>query len=193
MATYRDKAAVLIDGGYLDKILQDFGNLRIYYDAFSDKLCHESGPIYRLRTYYFNCLPFQSHRPTEEEKQRYADAQRFIYTLNRLPRFQVRLGKLQRIPDPTKPEGFDYKQKRIDVLLSVDLVRLSTERQIQKAILVTGDSDFVPSVEVAKNCGVEVWLWHGITGSTRVHDELLGVCDECRVLTRSFFDDLIRP
>lgn len=182
----------MIDGGYLDKLLQDHGNLRIYYDRFSDKLCRESGLVYRLRTYYYNCLPFQSHEPTDEEKRRYGDAQRFIYTLERLPRFQIRLGKLQRIPDPTKPSGYDYKQKRIDVLFSVDLVRLSTQRQIQKAILVTGDSDYVPAVEVAKDCGVEIWVWHGDTVNTRIHDELIGACDECRVIARSFFDDLIR-
>lgn len=187
----KDKAAVLLDGGFFDKLLQEYGNLRIKYDEFSEKLCRESGDVYRLRTYYYNCLPFQSSTPTDEERKRLGDAQRFYYTLERLPKFQVRLGKLQRVRDSTEPSVYKYNQKRVDVMLSVDLVRLSTQKQIQKAILVTTDSDFVPAVQVSRNSGVEVWVWHG-EGRLRAHDELIGECDECRVLRSDFFDDILR-
>lgn len=76
-------------------------------------------------------------------------------------------------------------------MFSVDLVRLSTQRQIQKAILVTTDSDFVPAVRVSRDNGVEVWVWHG-EDKLRAHDELIGECDECRILRRDFFDDILR-
>jgi uncharacterized LabA/DUF88 family protein len=186
-----DKAAVLIDGGYLDKALSEIG-IRILFDKFSDKLCQESGEAYRLRTLYYNCLPYQSDPPTEDEKRRYQDAQRFTYALSRLPRFQVRLGKLQKIQDPTSPDGFEYRQKRVDVLFAVDLVRMSTERQIQKAILVTGDSDVVPAVDVARDRGVEVWLWYCDSSGSRVHDELITACDERRKITRDLCREVSR-
>lgn len=186
----RDRAAVFIDGGYLKMLLRDYGEPLIDYVAFTDELCRFSGGAYRLRTYFYDCLPYQSSPPTEEEKQRYIQAQKFIYTLQRKPRFQVRLGRLQKIPDPNTLSGFNFTQKRIDVLLTVDLVRMSTEKQIQKAILVTGDSDFVPAVSAARDKGVEIWVWFGRTQHSTIHDELLGECDECRELTFEFINSI---
>jgi uncharacterized LabA/DUF88 family protein len=62
----------------------------------------------------------------------------------------------------------------VDVLLSVDLVRLSTGGQISHAALVAGDSDFVPAVQAARNAGVSMWLFHG----ERYHNELWKLADE---------------
>jgi len=65
------------------------------------------------------------------------------------PRFEIRLGKFQQI-------GLDPpKQKRIDVLLSVDLVRMSWDHQIDSAIIISGDSDFVPAIKAAKDAGAK--------------------------------------
>ena len=64
--------------------------------------------------------------------------------------FQIycaRKGRLQKIVAGSK---VIFKQKMVDVLLSVDLVRLSWSKQIQAAILVAGDSDYVPAVEAAE-------------------------------------------
>ncbi len=96
---------------------------------------------------------------------------KFIYNLERLNRFVIRLGRLQYI------EG-EYRQKMIDVLLSVDLVRLSWRRDIQKAILITGDSDFVPAINEAKDAGVIVGVFYGNHEAIRIHDELYKLADE---------------
>ena len=62
-----DRAAVFIDGAYLTKILDvDFGKPKIDLAGFSDILC---GNYERLRTYYYNCMPYQSCPPTEDERQ----------------------------------------------------------------------------------------------------------------------------
>jgi len=102
----------------------------------------------------------------------------FVFTLRRLPRFEVRLGKLSKIGD-------SFIQKRVDILMAVDLVRLSWGKQISKAILVTGDSDFVPAIEAAKDAGVLVQLFYS---SSSIHDELLSVVDERIIID----DDLIK-
>src|SRR5207302_9291481 len=129
------RCAVLIDGGYLDKVqAEDFGNTRVDIGRFGDEL---AGAMERLRTYYYHCMPFQSTTPTPEERTRYAAMDSFIFNLKKLPRFQFRQGKLQRI-------GGQYKQKRVDIMMAVDLVRMSSEHQIEKAIIITGDSDLVP-------------------------------------------------
>lgn len=75
--------------------------------------------------------------------------QRFCDSLNRLPRFEVRLGRLAR-RGPDKHNQYHFEQKMVDVLLSIDLVALSTKGRITDVILVAGDSDFVPAIEVAK-------------------------------------------
>jgi uncharacterized LabA/DUF88 family protein len=56
------------------------------------------------------------------------------------------------------------------------MVSLALTRQITKAILLAGDSDFMPAVEVVKQNGVLVELWHGPKDT--VHDELWRACDD---------------
>ena len=80
----------------------------------------------------------------------------------------MRLGKLGW-------SGGELVQKRVDILLAVDLVRLSWSKQIGKAVLITGDSDFVPAILAAKDAGVLVELYYS---QMSVHDELLAAVDE---------------
>jgi len=183
-----DRASVFIDHGYLQKLLEDYGRPRMDYLDFSNKLCE--GQVLRFRTLLYDCMPYQSNPPTVQEKEFYAGKQKFFTALNRMPRFEVRFGKLQKIPNLTSPSGFTLVQKRIDVLMSVDIVRMSIGRQIVRAILVTGDSDLVPAVMCAKEAGVEVYVWYGRTENCSVHDELLQACDECRELTRPFINSV---
>ena len=180
------RGAVFIDGGYFQKVLQYvFNSPRVDFEVFSDKIC---GDCERLRTYYYYCMPYQSDPPTEIERERYAKADKFIFSLGRLNRFEVRLGKLIYIPSSQ-----EYTQKRVDVLLSVDLVRMSWDHQIEKAVLVTGDSDFVPAIQAAKDAGVLTVLYY-----SRAHpqvsalDELLYACDERIEITQRLINSCIR-
>ncbi|MFQ5911402.1 MAG: NYN domain-containing protein, partial [Thermoplasmata archaeon] len=167
-----------IDGGYPAKVLKNsFRERRIDYLKLSEKLCEDSE---RLRTYYYNCMPHQSHPPTRKETERFAKADRFLFTLRRLPRFEVRLGKLSRI-------GAQFVQERVDILLAVDLVRMSWDKQIQTAVLLTGDSDFVPAVQAAKDAGVLTQLFYS---KSAVHDELLDMCDDCFEITTDLIDEV---
>jgi len=97
---------------------------------------------------------------------------KFVYTLRKLPRFEVKLGRLGCV-------GGEFVQKRVDIALAVDLVRLSCERIIGKAVVVTGDSDFVPAIEAAKDAGVLMVLYYS---PSSIHDELLSAVDECRII-----------
>ena len=138
-----------------------------------------------LRAYYYHCLPYQSNPPTPTEQALFAKKQKFFAALDRLPRFEVRYGRLERRGPDTSGQ-YRYEQKLIDVLLSVDLVRLSATRQITHAALVAGDSDFCPAVNVAKMDGVSVWLFHG----QNPHRELWRMADE-RVLIDTNFASAI--
>ena len=175
-----DRAAVFIDGGYFDKVLEGLGRLRVDYRTFSDKV---AGGTERLRTYYYHCMPYQSNPPTLEERQRHSSMDRFVHLLRLLPRFEVRLGRLQFI-------NGEFRQKGVDVLLSMDLVELAATGQIAKAVLVTGDSDFAPAARRARDKGVLVQLFY--SPATYVHTELLQSCDDRTPLDKGFFDDCLR-
>jgi uncharacterized LabA/DUF88 family protein len=176
-----ERAAVFIDGGYFDKVLSSLGRVRPDYLRFSDKVCCGAE---RFRTYYYHCMPHQSNPPTEEERNRYAAMDHFVHSLRRLTRFEVCLGRLQHI-------NGEYRQKGIDTLLSIDIVELAATGQIGKAILVSGDSDFVPAIKRAKAKGVIVELFY--SPATYLHTELFEACDDRVELNSEFFADLIRP
>lgn len=175
-----DRAAIFIDAGYFSKLLRDNNRPKIDYQKLSDMLC-ERVKAERFRTYYYDCMPYQSNPPTSEERERYSSMDRFIHHLKRLDRFEIRLGRLQFI------DG-GFKQKGVDVLLSIDVTKLSWRGTIQKAILITGDSDFVPAVKEAKEAGVIVSGCYGQTKSTFIHDELYNLCDDRICLDKKFLD-----
>ena len=107
---------------------------------------------------------------------------KFIYTIKKLPRFEVRLGRLGCV-------GGEFIQKRVDISLAVDLVRLGCARVIGKAVIVTGDSDFLPAIEAAKDMGVLTVLYYS---KTSVHDELLAAVDEGFAIDESLIERVKR-
>ena len=98
--------------------------------------------------------------------------------LRRLPRFEVKLGKLQII-------GNQFKQKMIDVLMSLDIATMSYENQIQHAVIIAGDSDFIPAIKKAKDYGVITHLYYH---SSSAHNELLDEVDELHEIKEEFID-----
>ena len=67
------------------------------------------------------------------------------------------------------------ENERVDVLLSVDMVRHSAAGHIQHAIIVAGDSDFIPAIEATKESGATVTMWYGDESS--IHKDLLSLAD----------------
>jgi uncharacterized LabA/DUF88 family protein len=174
-----DRCAIFVDGAYVDKLFQNhLGGVRVDHAKLVQ---HFSVGCDVLRTYYYHCLPYQSSPPTPEERERFSSAEKFVAALCRLPRFQVRLGKLE-YRGKRQDGSAIFAQKRVDILLGVDMVELSATRQINRAVLVAGDSDFLPAIEVVKRQGVLTVLWHGPRGGhgrpSTCHNDLWGICDE---------------
>jgi len=82
-----------------------------------------------------------------------------------------------------------FEQKGVDVLLSVDLVKLSSSNKIDKAVLVSGDSDFVPAVRASKDAGVMVELFY--SKGQNISNELYQICDDRFVITQDMIDKCI--
>jgi len=162
-----ERGAIFIDGGYLNRVLKNyFREPKVDYLKLCNKICSDLG-LDRLRTYFYHCLPI-IRKSNEEDLKRQAGMQRFLTNLKRLPRFEVKLGRLQLI-------GSQFKQKMIDVLMSLDITNMSYENQIQHVILIAGDSDFVPAVKRAKDYGIITHLYYH---PSSVHNEILDEIDE---------------
>lgn len=185
-----DKADVFIDGGYFAKVRENLGVYNVNFAMFSDLLCADSN-MQRLFTFYYDCPPFQSNPPTATERIRKANFDRFERSLHFLPRFQVRLGKLSRTDILCTQCGariVKYKQKRVDNLLTVDLTRAIWKDNINKAILVTGDSDFVPAVDEANRAHILTHVYYLNSPNTVIHDELYSACSERTEITRQLLE-----
>ena len=79
----------------------------------------------------------------------------------------------QLLPDDLKP---NIKQKRVDMMIGLDIAWLASRRLVERLILVTADTDFIPAMKFARREGVQVVLAplsDGINAQLRVHaDEI---------------------
>jgi len=166
--------AIFIDGGYLRALLKRYNNFSLDYLKLSNRITDLLNAE-RLRTYYYDCLPILK----EENKAHYHNKKKFITKLMQLPRFEVKLGELQLI-------GNVYKKKKTDVMMYLDIAKKCFERQIHYAVLIAGDSDFVPSVEEAKNYGAVVYLF---ADKNSLSKELFDKIDEFHFLNKKFLED----
>lgn len=173
-----EKVAIFIDGGYLNRVLKEcFDEQDIDYGKLSSIICKKINAEI-LRTYFYHCMPL-IRNGNKKDEEKHIGMQKFITKLKRLPRYEVKLGRLQFI-------GGQFKQKMVDVLMSLDITKMSYDRQIQHAALIAGDSDFVPAIKAAKNNGAIVHLfYHPLT----VHNELLDEIDELHPITKEFIND----
>ena len=179
-----NRVAIFIDGAYLDYLLiEEISGARIDYGTLSKQM---AGDAEILRTYYYHCLPYQDNPPTQEQSTRYASKRQFFDILDKLPRYTVRYGRL--VKRGTDDQGNTrYEQKRVDILLGVDMVQLAAKQSIQEAILLAGDSDFIPAVAAVKSEGVLVRLFHG----QRPHYDLWQEVDERTRITEDFIDSIL--
>jgi len=180
---------VFIDGGYFQKVLEkDFNSPKIDFATIGPCLAQDFEPL--LRTYYYNCTPYQSPKPTDRERQLVRNADRFYYALRKLPSLEVRLGRLAFRGISSETSEPIFEQKRVDVQLAVDLLTLAFSRQIATAVVVAGDSDFIPAFEAAKNQAVRIVLFHG--RKNPAHRELVNAADHAVEFTDAFIREVTR-
>ncbi len=176
-----EKSAIFIDAGYLNQIIKAyFNNTNVDFENLSKRLA-ELTKTEVLRTYYYHCKPYV-RKGNVEDQDRMNKMEKFLNRLKRIPRYQVRLGRLIKV-------GNSFKQKMVDVHLSLDLVDMCFEKQIDHAIILGGDSDFVPAIERAKRAGAIIHLFYH---PDCVHNLLLDHCDELYEINDDFIKEINR-
>lgn len=72
------------------------------------------------------------------------------------------------------------QQKGVDMRIGLDIASLSFKKQVDKIILIAGDSDFVPAAKLARREGIDFVLdplGNNIKSSLALHIDGLRVCD----------------
>lgn len=179
---FPSRCAILLDAGYIEYITrQEFPNIQINYDKLVKEISANDS---LFRTFYYNCLPNLDFSTPEDEKNLYEGKLNFFEALKFLPRFEVRLGALSRYEDQDS-NALSFHQKRVDILMVVDMMQLALSKQIDHLIIATGDGDLIPAIQAVKQAGILVTLWHGsLRGKAAPNRELFQICDERYELSR---------
>jgi uncharacterized LabA/DUF88 family protein len=154
------------------------------------------------RTFYYDCPPIQTtvYNPITKQTEdigksaTFTRLKAFLKELTLKDKLALRLGRLnashiQYILKPRAQQALfegrktveqlvredlklDIGQKGVDMRLGLDLVSLALKRLVDQVVLITGDSDFVPAIKIARTEGVEVILdpmGHHITEDLQEH------------------------
>src|SRR5262249_31783109 len=131
------------------------------------------------RFYYYDCLhDIKKDGETEEGfKKRFEHQNAVFERIQSLPGFHVRLGNLSGV-------GKKIRQKKVDVLLAVEMLDHAFRKNMVAAFLLAGDGDFTPVAEAVIRLGTWVEVYYDPHGASK---ELYSTADQGIPLT---FNDL---
>ena len=177
-----DKAIVLMDGGYFDALnryLLDLRKKKLSFEKLSKKVCERVSVDHYL-TRFYHAYPYQDEVPTEEQKRKYQNAQKFFYTIDHTKDHEfVKVGRVRPVhfkcPN-CNSISISPKQKGADVGMALDFVDMVRRHVADVFILVTGDEDYTRAVEMARRELAKVFVYYvydpgyGIYGSVKLNE-----------------------
>ena len=140
------------------------------------------------RVFYYDCLPSSKkiYNPLLKKtvdlgkSEQYQWSNDFFSELKHQRKFAIRLGRLaddqaffnikpeitrklftgRMTLDSLKETDFalDIKQKGVDMRIGVDIASVTFKKQVDRIILISGDSDFVPAAKQARREGIDFIL-----------------------------------
>jgi uncharacterized LabA/DUF88 family protein len=166
------KVAVLIDGGHLRALALRSATR---YDAgFVEQLafrCLDADETL-FRALYYDCAPYVGtvRLPVSGDERRLEGGDAMLRHLAERDLFAVREGilkfrgfKPRRTPIPGQlltDDDFrpDFEQKGVDMRIGLDIANLANKKIVERIVLVTADTDFVPAMKYARIEGMQVVL-----------------------------------
>lgn len=164
------KSIIQIDGGHLRALAQ--GDTQQYTPAFIERFAQSLLLTDEevVRVLYYDCAPYQGtqRRPVSGTNQNFGKSDGWLRDLAQRDLFAVRLGILKwrgwkprnvlaqgaKITDQDfKP---DFEQKGVDLRIGLDIATYAMDRLVDRIILVTGDTDLIPAMKLARRCGVQI-------------------------------------
>lgn len=140
---------LFIDGGYLRKCLDVFRDL---FGTPTPEASLEFGRIKELcrarRAFYYDCLDDRERQgdAVEARERRIKEQEQFFGNIDTLSGFHVRLGSMS-------GQQKKARQKKVDVMLAVDMLTFGLSKNMTVATLLAGDADFVPIIEALVRAG----------------------------------------
>nr|DAT21224.1 MAG TPA: hypothetical protein [Caudoviricetes sp.] len=160
--------------------------LNYCYRHLSDKGARKAFELYRI--FYYDCPPMSRtiYHPFLKKNIDFRHTDLFVWMneflmgLTYRRKIALRLGMLSDTQakytldakvlnklcnkditvDDLKESDFrlDVKQKGVDMKIGVDIASLAYKQQVDKIILISGDSDFVPAAKLARREGIDFVL-----------------------------------
>lgn len=147
MSSKPERVMVFVDGSNLyHGLLKTIGKINIDLTKLAKKLC---GNRKLIRIYYYNA-------PLDRKKdpEKYKSQQKWFEKLRKTPNVSLILVKL--INRKRSSGEIEYFIKGDDIHIAVDMIKFAYNNAYDTAILVSGDGDFYPAVEVVKDRGKRV-------------------------------------
>lgn len=163
----QEKVAIFIDGANMFHA-SNYLKIKIDYKKLIEILRKDR---WLLRAYFYTGVP-SGNLP----KEVYEDFKKQKGFLNELQNLGI---KVKTMPLKKTPEGFI--EKGIDILIATDMVSLAFRNAYDTAILVSGDSDYVPVIEEIQSLGKRV---ENASFKRESSYNLRKVCDEFIELDR---------
>ena len=180
---------VLIDGAYLSFISKYFGKgkpLKYKIEKFVINLCNDLN-LFCKEIYYYTAPPYKSSIPTDSERQRQRNYDKFILKLKLAkPRIIVREGRCQKIDNT-------FQQKGVDTLMTMDLLKITGQRRTDSIIILTSDTDFVPIIkDIREGHNIKVILGYFTDRKRKsafsLSNHLWNACDKRALIKREYFE-----
>lgn len=168
-----NSALVFIDGAYLLRLKNSlFKNKKYNLKKFILNKAKKAKIIVR-KIFFYDAPPFQKENNIDRKnKSKKISYNKFISSIKKQG-IIVREGRTQRVKFN---KIFIYKQKGVDMLLGIDMISMINDySDIKIAILLTGDSDFVPVVNKLKENNIKSILW---TYFDKKRDSPFSKCNE---------------
>jgi uncharacterized LabA/DUF88 family protein len=168
-----ERVMVFIDGSNLYHVLGEIcGRHDLQFDKFGVKLAN--GRDLR-RIYYYNIRQESERYPEQAREQ-----EKFLASLHDMAYMEVRLGII-------KQRGEEMVEKGVDVMLATDLVVKALRDQYDTAIVVSGDGDFFPAFQAARDAGKHVEV---AAFEANLSPEAARAADICIKLNKTWFTGL---
>ena len=155
----------------------------------------QGSDLYRIFYYTANPLAKTLTNPIDKTRENFGEKTQFkknaelIDKIENLPNFAVRRGELgyygwtlrnttlKRLQDgdsmtltasDVKP---NIRQKGVDMMIGIDMTALALKRLVSTVVVVSGDSDLVPALKLARTEGLKVYV--ALFGKGRAHGMLI--------------------
>ncbi|HIK99262.1 MAG TPA: NYN domain-containing protein [Dehalococcoidia bacterium] len=168
-----ERIMVFIDGSNLYHVLGEVcGRHDLNFGKFAEKI---TGDRRLIRTYYYNIRQDSERDPNIATEQG-----KFLQTMYDTPYLEVRMGV-------SKRHGETMVEKGVDVYMATDLVAFAFMDLYDTAIVVSGDGDFFPAIQTARNQGKHIEV---AAFDNNLSSEAGNVADVVIKLNKTYFTGL---